>query len=135
MASRVEQVRPGCWLIRAAVRNVSGRPLTLREIVPLSIDAEWGGRLEFGSMPAAWTVFGMADTVTDGCGVYDLGVWRVDAIKNDFYMADYMVAGDRRNRKYLTLGAPAVRPAAWRVPAAFRRGGLQPGLPARRLRV
>ncbi len=104
VASRVEQVRPGCWLIRAAVRNVSGRPLTLREIVPLSIDAEWGGRLEFGSMPAAWTVFGMADTVTDGCGVYDLGVWRVDAIKNDFYMADYMVAGDRRNRKYLTLG-------------------------------
>ncbi len=104
VTSRVEQVRPGCWLVRAAVRNVSGRPLTLREITPLSIDAEWGGRLEFGSMPPAWTVFGIADVGTDGSGIYDLGVWRVDAIKNDFYLADYMVVGDRRNRKYLTLG-------------------------------
>lgn len=104
VTSRVEQLRPGCWLVRAQVRNVSSRPLALREIAPLSIDAEWGGRLEFGSMPTGWTVFGMSTVVTDGGGVYDLGAWRYDAIKNAFFMADYMAAGDRRNRKYLTAG-------------------------------
>ena len=105
VTSQVEQVRPGCWKIRAKVRNVSSQQLSLREVMPLSIDSEWGGRLEFGSLPTAWTIFGMmADTVVDGSGVYDLGVCRFEAEKHDFYITDYMVLGDRQNKKYLTMG-------------------------------
>ncbi len=104
ITKHLKQHRPGCQILTVTVKNTSQEPLLLRQIVPLSVDVETGGFLELDSPPGAWTICGMASTVTDTGGVYDLNFWRVEALKHDFSLADYAVIGNRRTKKYLTLG-------------------------------
>jgi len=89
-------------LLHLSIANRTKQPLFLQQVALLDVVGEDNGRLDLGGAPDGWTV-ACAPMLTQR-NIFDLCIERHDHNKFDFAAADYIVIGNRKTQRQITLG-------------------------------
>lgn len=98
----LENIAPGQFLLKVAVRNRTAEPLRLRRIRALDIAMPCGGVVDLGKMPWAWTVLELMNL--DPGGVADVCIQRWEHFRDELTMAEFAAVACRATGRCLALG-------------------------------
>lgn len=102
MQPHLKKEKNNRWLLHLSIANRTKQPLFLQQVALLDVAGEDNGRLGLGGSPNDWTV--ACSHMFTQQNIFDLCMERHERHKFDFSTADYIVIGNRKTRRHITLG-------------------------------